>query len=431
MRSPLSNLLLTLSLSSLNDPIRDVLDRNKGHFSSLVTDATILVFAGVALEGIEYLYDFVAWCKRLIRCRREKTAIKDVGRIFPADNMKCKHSHSEHPVWVKLVAFGGLVCVVTGVLGEWQYGSDLEDANNAIHLYDLAKLTEADQKAGEANKRAEELKTENLKLEALIQPRELSVDQQKAIGDVLRRFSGKSVFLRTYSFDQESMRLSTLLNAALTSGGIDVQFAPTPSPLILPVGINVTGSDKAFVEGIKRALRGKLDLTDPNWKPAQVVGGVFVGAYSPKAISADIFVGAKPFSLVTTALTAAQQAGEYAAWRTISDEQAKIIRSQIGSSLTGHPLTVQANPNESEIWEYADRIVAVFGMRGTATLWPPGWTVPSGLRFSIGKNRQQDFDMIVKALDAAGVEDANALRKRSEHAHANDDDLILTVGPRH
>jgi hypothetical protein len=128
---------------------------------------------------------------------------------------------------------------------------------------------------------------------------------------------------------------------------------------------------------------------------------------------------------------AAQRAWEYAAWRTISNEQAKVIRTFIGSSLSGHTLTVQANPDEAEIWTFANDIATTFGMKATATLWPHGWLVPAGLKFSIGKNRQKDFDLMVKALDMAGVDKEARLKKQSDHKGASDDDLILTVGPRH
>ena len=40
--------------------------------------------------------------------------------------------------------------VVVGVVGEWRFGAKLEDAQKAIHTYDLEKITAADEKAGSA-----------------------------------------------------------------------------------------------------------------------------------------------------------------------------------------------------------------------------------------------------------------------------------------
>jgi hypothetical protein len=88
--------------------------------------------------------------------------------------------------------------------------------------------------------------------------------------------------------------------------------------------------------------------------------------------------------------------------------------------------------DESEIWTFANEIVSSFGMmQAKATVWPRGWIVPAGLKFSIGKNRQNDFDLMVRALDAAGVDKAARLKKQAGHKNVSDDDLILTVGPRH
>lgn len=175
------------------------------------------------------------------------------------------------------------------------------------------------------------------------------------------------------------------------------------------------------------------------------LSGQLIGSLSDKASSAD----AKAQSALEKseaaktkadaadmaadgALRKAREAEEYAAWRTISDHQAKLIRAYVGSSLDGHTLTIQADPNETETWAFANRIALSFGMmRATATIWPQGWIVPAGLKFSIGKNRKKDFDLMVKALGAAGVDKAARLRKQSDHKGASDDDLILTVGPRH
>jgi hypothetical protein len=331
----------------------------------------------------------------------------------------------------------GPILVVVGIAGDFVFGARTFILENRQELG--AEQTIASLKnATSANEReTAQLRHDNLELLALIQPRELTVEQQKAIGQALRRFSGKSVFLRTYSFDQESMRLSALLNAALKSGGIDVQFAPTPSPLILPVGINVTGSDKSFVDAIKHALSsgGKLDLTDPKWKPTQVVGGIFVGAYSPKAISVDIFVGAKPFSVAATALTVAQQAGQYAAWRTISDEQERIILKHLGDALNGHKIIIFRFADDSELVSFTDRLSGVLSkaMLVTESPWPgKGITTPPGMTFFIGKEREVDFALIVEALDLAGVAQASVLRKTAQHGiRVADNDLLINVGAVH
>jgi hypothetical protein len=277
------------ALPPFNDSVRDALDGQVHHFSSVVRLATIAVAIGVALEGVELLHDARAWIKGRQLRKKELAALEELAEIFPAGEAKFgTESPSDHPGWVKVLARIGLILVVVGVVAEWRYGAELEDAQNGVHEYDLAKLTEANQKAGDA------------------------------------------------------------------------------------------------------------------------------------AVSAQ------------TARDAAQRASEYAAWRTITDEQGKVIRTCVGSSLNGHTLTIQANPDEAEIWAFASRIVVNFGMmQAKEVLWPRGWIVPAGLKFSVGKNRQRDFELMTKALDAAGVDEAARLKDQSDHKNVSDDDLILTVGPRH
>ncbi len=193
----------------------------------------------------------------------------------------------------------GPILVVVGIAGDFVFGARTFILENRQELG--AEQTIASLKnATSANEReTAQLRHDNLDLLALIQPRELTDDQQKAIGDVLKLFSGKFVLIRTYSYDQEAMRLAELITASLKFGKVEVQFSPTAFPglLNLPIGIWVTGTNKSFVTSLKNALNieGKLALTDPKWK-AQMSAGTFVGSIMPKPPDAEIFVGAKPFS---------------------------------------------------------------------------------------------------------------------------------------
>jgi hypothetical protein len=144
-----------LSFSPIIDPVRDVLDAQVRHVSRLVGLANITVAIGVAMEGVEFIHDAIAWIKRR-RLRGKELAIRqDLTEIFPVGEIKpCAELNSDHPKWVKRFTRIGLIVVVVGVVAEWRCGAKLEDAHNAVHEYDLAKLTEADQKAGAAAKSA-------------------------------------------------------------------------------------------------------------------------------------------------------------------------------------------------------------------------------------------------------------------------------------
>jgi hypothetical protein len=140
-----------LSFSPIVDPARDVLNAQVRHFSTLVGWATLVVAIGVALEGVELLHDAIGWIKRR-RIREKELAVrKELMEIFPAGEIRLRsESNLDHPRWVKRFTRIGLILVVVGVLAEWRCGSKLEDAHNAVHEYDIAKLTEAAQKAGDA-----------------------------------------------------------------------------------------------------------------------------------------------------------------------------------------------------------------------------------------------------------------------------------------
>jgi hypothetical protein len=137
--------------SSITDTVRNVLQARVTHASTLVNLATITVALGVALEGVDLLYDAVAWVKRKRRENRERSEFRELALISPVGEIKIAgESHSDHPKWVKRTLRLGLLFVVAGVVGEWRCGAELEHAHDAVHKYDLAKLTEADQKAGKA-----------------------------------------------------------------------------------------------------------------------------------------------------------------------------------------------------------------------------------------------------------------------------------------
>jgi hypothetical protein len=140
-----------LPSSSITDTVMDVLQARVTHASTLVNLATITVALGVAFEGVDLLYDTVAWVKRKRRENRERSEFRELALISPVGEIKIVgESHSDHPKWVKRTLRLGLLLVVAGVVGEWRCGAELEHAHDAVHKYDLAKLTEADQKAGKA-----------------------------------------------------------------------------------------------------------------------------------------------------------------------------------------------------------------------------------------------------------------------------------------
>src|SRR6266852_791218 len=142
---------LALSLWLSKDPVRDSIQGKIDHFSHLSSWSVAIVAVGVVLELIEVIHDSVAWIRRKRREGRERAEWESLSTVFPVGKMKAeKESHIDHPKWVKHCLRFGIIAVALGVIGEYEYGTKLEDAHNAMHEYDVRKLTEADQKAGEA-----------------------------------------------------------------------------------------------------------------------------------------------------------------------------------------------------------------------------------------------------------------------------------------
>jgi hypothetical protein len=193
-----------LSLLSVLDPIRDTLQTRVDQLSGWVNWATATVGVGVALEAIEPIQDLIAWLKFR---KRDSVHIKEIAEFVPVPRNKSKYVGTPHPVWIKWCGRIGIVMVVAGVVGEWICGAQLEDAQKAVHEYDLGKI--------------EALRAENLKLEQLIQPRRLTPEQIHELAS-LTQFAGRTVDIGSYMNDPEGFVLSSQILDALTKTGIHI-----------------------------------------------------------------------------------------------------------------------------------------------------------------------------------------------------------------
>jgi hypothetical protein len=118
-----------------------------------------MVAIGVALEGAELVHDVSAYVLRKKFEKRDLTSLKELGEFAPIRDQKV--SPFTHPQWLHKLErwakrFGriGLILVVIGVVGEWIYGDELNDAQNALHKLDITELTLAEEKAGDAARSA-------------------------------------------------------------------------------------------------------------------------------------------------------------------------------------------------------------------------------------------------------------------------------------
>jgi len=211
-----------LSSSSVADPVRILLDAQVRHASKLVGYANIAVAIGVAMEGLEIAYDAAEWWKRRKRAKRERSALDTLADVFPAGELtQPTESHSKEPRWIKRFLRIGLLVVVVGVVSEWRCGERLEDAHNAVHAYDIGKLTEADQKAGAAKDSADAVakeyddlldkytkaEKELIALKAEHSARRLSSKQKEKLRQRVAAFSVKTIRLSCINAGDEAFDL--------------------------------------------------------------------------------------------------------------------------------------------------------------------------------------------------------------------------------
>ena len=147
-----------LSFLSTGCAVRDACQAQANYLSRLVTWSTITVATGVALEAVELFHDLLAWMKRRRARKKELSNLRELAEFLPVD-VQCRlfasRSSPDHPGWVSVLGRLGLILVVVGVVGEWKYGAKLEDTHNDIHTLDIAELTAAQRKAGDAEISAE------------------------------------------------------------------------------------------------------------------------------------------------------------------------------------------------------------------------------------------------------------------------------------
>jgi len=126
------------------------------------------------------------------------------------------------------------------------------------------------------------------KLQAAIGDRDLSADQRRNIGDSLRQFSGRTVWMRSYPNDPEAARLIILLKASLEPS-IHIEDRTgdllTSSSLVLGIRIEHAQNERDFAEALVKVFRedGKLSV-----EPLPPFGGGY---------TTEILVGVRPITL--------------------------------------------------------------------------------------------------------------------------------------
>jgi hypothetical protein len=117
----------------------------------------------------------------------------------------------------------GTVCL-TFLL--FAFGAGALITGNVINARQSVQLRQFDKDLTAAKQRVESLRADNLRLEGQIQPRSLSLDQQRDIGNVLIPFKGRRVWVVVVSLnDPESYNFGQQLFAALKPAALDLHMS--------------------------------------------------------------------------------------------------------------------------------------------------------------------------------------------------------------
>jgi hypothetical protein len=151
------------------------------------------------------------------------------------------------------IGLAGLASLViaAGVWGEWHFGHKATEASSQLQA--------------KAEDRIAELNNETAKLEAVAAGRNLKPDEIKALGRALKRFSGRTVLLGSYTGDPEAARLAMQIKSAFKLAGIIVadrigDVGAEPGGVLLGVSVSGELSEWDAVLAIAAAFAEKAHL---------------------------------------------------------------------------------------------------------------------------------------------------------------------------
>ncbi len=207
-----------------------------------------------------------------------------------------------------LVELVSVIFVAGGIVGELWAGIEISSINGQVRDKDAilrtrnAELrTKSDQLVALVNQQAAAANERAATLLAEIQPRRLSREQEKAIGETLKGYAGKIVSIATYRGDAEAMILGIQIAESLAKAKITVQnrlgtFDAVGLPLFLGVTVDTNSSDKTLERALFKSLKTTKGLTVVD-APFCIGEGstMYVPAHT-KPDDAFIFVGEKPIA---------------------------------------------------------------------------------------------------------------------------------------
>ena len=123
--------------------------------------------------------------------------------------------------WERIFTVLAALAIAGGVGGEYYFGSGAAGAAMQIEGISETRLAELNSTANTALLEQERLKQDNLRLQALIQPRSLTPEQQRGIGDQLRHSRVSRLQIGSFRGDPESYQFCEEIVTAFTIAHFD------------------------------------------------------------------------------------------------------------------------------------------------------------------------------------------------------------------
>jgi hypothetical protein len=201
----------------------------------------------------------------LLSCSVLASIAVGAGIIF----QRPKYSASIHRVAFWLVVSGVIIEAICTIF---------------LFVFDEGISNAQQSRIASLNMRAEELRAENLKLEAQIAPRRLSPDNIAALKKAVRPFANRQVSIWSYGIDLEARILAKEILSALSNAQVPTvdRIGNMISSTEPRIGVIVSGPDDLLIQSLLKAL-----------KPVSAVRGPYTSD-NEFPVPAEIFVGIKP-----------------------------------------------------------------------------------------------------------------------------------------
>jgi len=252
--------------------------------------------------------------------------LKRIG-LLTAKMLMFRGTAFERCILKRLVTHStGAILVVVGIVGELVFETRVfvvEDSQTSAATLEIGRLdvkakeleqgnlglqqqiAEAQRQAGESKKEAESERLERTRLEAIVAPRSLSLDQQERIANACRAFQRHGVLVRSYGMDGESAALGGQIIATLRAAHIvvvDGRGSITVSGGF-DTGVHIRGpeTEKWFADTLGQALSVigglKVAVNDPEPKMGAMMGGGGE-AFTPGSVFLTLTIGVKPLPVL-------------------------------------------------------------------------------------------------------------------------------------